>query len=67
MLASWSTFETTSSSPGLKSRAMERLRKSWVVEGPSVTYGVGEKEVSCGDWWAIAEGDEEETPRLEWR
>ena len=34
MLASWSSFETTSSSPGEKGRASERFRRSCVVEGP---------------------------------
>lgn len=34
MFASWSRLETTSSSPGEKLMAMDRLRKSWVVEPP---------------------------------
>jgi len=34
MLASWSSGERMSSSPGEKSRAYERLRKSWVVDEP---------------------------------
>lgn len=38
MLASWSSLETMISSPGENLRAMERLRKSWVVEAP-MTFG----------------------------
>lgn len=35
-LASWSSFERMISEPGVtwSKRAVERLRKSWVVEGP---------------------------------
>lgn len=37
MLASWSNLERMSSSPGWNFRAMDKLRKSWVVEGPITT------------------------------
>jgi len=38
-LASWSIPETISSSPGWTFKAYERLRKSWVVDGPMTSHG----------------------------